>query len=138
MIEKVKAWQKEEAAQRALAGLSDVKAAAAAAKANLEDFLVLSLQVGTDAKLGNHMLDAVSQLHPDASVLLFSSDIDANKTAGFCQVCILYLNVYIYMLYSIVALHMNIYIMRSMYISYSIEIFEGLYPGGPCLSCWIV
>ncbi|KAF0705803.1 Aste57867_6960 [Aphanomyces stellatus] len=86
LIEKIKAWQKEEAAARTAAGVRDAKAAAADAKANGQEFVVLQFQVGTEAKLGRDLLEAVAEVHPDASFLIFSVDAERTKTAGFCQV----------------------------------------------------
>ncbi|RQM30781.1 hypothetical protein B5M09_013116, partial [Aphanomyces astaci] len=69
LIDKIKAWQKDEAAARAAAG-----------------FIVLSLDVGAEAKLGRELLDAAVQVHPDGSFFIFSVDADRTKTAGFAQV----------------------------------------------------
>ncbi|ETW04010.1 alanine-tRNA ligase [Aphanomyces invadans] len=86
LIEKIKAWQKEEAAARAAAGVANVKALVAAAKASGEEFVVLSLDVGAEAKLGRELLDAAVEVYPDGSFFIFSVDADRTKTAGFAQV----------------------------------------------------
>ncbi|CAK4084624.1 unnamed protein product [Aphanomyces euteiches] len=86
LVDKIKAWQKEEAAARSAAGVRDAKAAAAKARENGEEFVVLLFEVGTEAKLGSDLLDAVVEVHPEASFLIFSVDAERTKTAGFCQV----------------------------------------------------
>ncbi|OQS03623.1 alanyl-tRNA synthetase, mitochondrial precursor [Thraustotheca clavata] len=88
LVEKIKAWQKEEAAARAAAGVKLASAAGTAALANHQEvkFLVLNMEVGTEARLGNQMLEAIAEVHPNASVIIFSVDADNNKTAAFCQV----------------------------------------------------
>ncbi|RHY92876.1 hypothetical protein DYB35_001529 [Aphanomyces astaci] len=86
LIDKIKAWQKDEAAARAAAGVAHVQTLVAAAKANGDEFVVLSLDVGAEAKLGRELLDAAVQVHPDGSFFIFSVDADRTKTAGFAQV----------------------------------------------------
>ncbi|RHZ09989.1 hypothetical protein DYB31_005846 [Aphanomyces astaci] len=86
LIDKIKAWQKDEAAARAAAGVAHVQTLVAAAKANGDEFIVLSLDVGAEAKLGRELLDAAVQVHPDGSFFIFSVDADRTKTAGFAQV----------------------------------------------------
>jgi len=86
LVEKVKKMKKEEAAALAARGVTDAAAAAVEAKKAGIQYIVISFKVGTDAKLGREMLDAMAQVNPEASCMIFSTDAEKKKTAAFCQV----------------------------------------------------
>lgn len=85
LVDKVRLFQKKEAAERMARGVQDVKAAACSAKESDSKFVVVSLQVGTDAKLGRDMLEAMTKAHPLGSFCILSRDMVKNKTACYCQ-----------------------------------------------------
>ncbi|TYZ57677.1 hypothetical protein PybrP1_010482 [[Pythium] brassicae (nom. inval.)] len=86
LVERIKRFKKEAAAARAANGARDASAAAAKAKAAGDDVVVVKFDVGTDAKLGRDMLEAMTAELPHGSFMIVSVDTDANKTAAFTQV----------------------------------------------------
>lgn len=86
LVDRVKKIKKEAAAARAANGARDASAAAAKAKEAGSEFVVVKFDVGTDAKLGREMLEAMSKILPTGSFMIVSVDTDANKTAAFTQV----------------------------------------------------
>lgn len=85
-VERVKKLQKEEAAARAANGVRDAGVEATKAKEAGGEFVIVQMDVGTDAKLGRDMLEAMRQIIPTGSFMIFSKDSNANKTAAFTQV----------------------------------------------------
>lgn len=85
-VERVKKLQKEEAAARAANGVRDAGVEATKAKEAGSEFVIVQMDVGTDAKLGRDMLEAMRQIIPTGSFMIFSKDSNANKTAAFTQV----------------------------------------------------
>jgi alanyl-tRNA synthetase len=88
LVERVKKIKKEAAAARAANGVHDAEVEAQKAKANNQEIVVLKMEVGTDAKLGREMLEAMSKIIENGSFMIFSTDPDANKTAAFTQVSV--------------------------------------------------
>lgn len=86
LVDRVKKIKKEEAAARAANGARDASAEAAKAKEAGQEFVVVKFDVGTDAKLGREMLEAMSTILPTGSFMIVSVDTDKNKTAAFTQV----------------------------------------------------
>ena len=86
LVDRVKKYNKEAAARRMASGVTDAAAAAKQALDNKEEFVVVSLRVGTDVKLGREMLEAMTKAHPTGSFLIVSIDEMKKKTACFCQV----------------------------------------------------
>lgn len=85
-VERIKKYKKEAAAARAANGVRDASAEATKAKAAGQDIVVVKFDVGTDAKLGRDMLEAMTAILPTGSFMIVSIDADANKTAAFTQV----------------------------------------------------
>jgi alanyl-tRNA synthetase len=86
LVDRVKKIRKELAAQRAANGVRDATAEATKAQAAGQEFIVVKFDVGTDAKLGRDMLDAMVAVLPTGSFLVVSTDSDANKTAAYARV----------------------------------------------------
>lgn len=86
LVDRVKKIKKEAAAARAANGVRDATAEATKAKEAGLDIIIVKMEVGTDAKLGREMLEAMSKILPTGSFMIFSLDADANKTAAFTQV----------------------------------------------------
>lgn len=86
LVDRVKKIKKEAAAARAANGVRDASAAATKAKEAGSEIVVVKFDVGTDAKLGREMLEAMSKILPTGSFMIVSVDTDANKTAAFTQV----------------------------------------------------
>ncbi|KAI9918256.1 hypothetical protein PsorP6_011987 [Peronosclerospora sorghi] len=86
LVRRVKQIQKDAAAARAATGVRDAVAEATKAKAAGQELVVVQLDVGTDARLGREMLEAMRSVLPTGSFLILSTDADAHKTAAFAQV----------------------------------------------------
>jgi alanyl-tRNA synthetase len=85
-VERIKKFKKEAAAARAANGVRDASAEATKAKEAGQEVVVVKFDVGTDAKLGRDMLEAMTAILPNGSFMIVSIDTDANKTAAFTQV----------------------------------------------------
>lgn len=86
LVERVKKIKREAAAARAANGVRDAVAEATKARDAGQEFVIVNFDVGTDSKLGREMLEAMSTIIPTGSFMIFSVDLDANKTAAFTQV----------------------------------------------------
>lgn len=86
LVDRVKKIRKELAAVRAANGVRDATAEATKAKEAGQEFIIVKFDVGTDAKLGRDMLEAMTNVLPNGSFMIFSTDADANKTAAFTHV----------------------------------------------------
>ncbi|TMW68046.1 hypothetical protein Poli38472_007718 [Pythium oligandrum] len=86
LVDRVKKIKKEQAAARAANGVRDADAEANKAKEAGQEFVIIKLDVGTDAKLGRDMLEAMTKVVENGSFMIFSTDADANKTAAFTHV----------------------------------------------------
>lgn len=86
LIDRAKKYNKEAAAARMASGVTDAQAAAQTALEAGQHHVVVSLQVGSDAKLGRDMLEAMTKINPIGSFMIISTDEIKNKTASFCQV----------------------------------------------------
>ncbi|KAJ0401965.1 hypothetical protein P43SY_002012 [Pythium insidiosum] len=86
LVDRVKKIKKELAAARAANGVRDATAEATKAQEAGQEIVVIQLDVGTDAKLGRDMLEAMRKVIPTGSFMIVSTDADANKTAAFTQV----------------------------------------------------
>ncbi|GLE10170.1 hypothetical protein PINS_up022186 [Pythium insidiosum] len=86
LVDRVKKIKKELAAARAATVVRDATAEATKAAEAGQEIVVIQLDVGTDAKLGRDMLEAMRKVIPNGSFMIVSTDADANKTAAFTQV----------------------------------------------------
>lgn len=80
-VDRVKKHKKKAAAARAKSAVGDCTKLAEKALADGAEFTVTRLDVGVDAKIGRAMVDAFAKAHPDGSFMVWSSDMDAGKTA---------------------------------------------------------
>ncbi|KAG2519310.1 hypothetical protein JM16_007200 [Phytophthora kernoviae] len=86
LVNRVKKIKKEAAAARAANGVRDATTEATKAKEAGQEIVIVKFDVGTDSKLGREMLEAMTNILPTGSFMIFSTDSDANKTAAFTQV----------------------------------------------------
>jgi len=82
LITRVKAYKKKVMKEREKSAVGDCSAVAKEAKAKGEEFTVVKLEVGTNAKLGRQMMTAMSKEHEGGSFMVFS--IDEDKGAVMC------------------------------------------------------
>jgi len=82
LITRVKKFKKALMKQREKSAVTDCSALAKAAHEKGEAFLVVKLEVGTNAKLGRQMMTAMSKEHADGSFMVFS--VDEDKGAVMC------------------------------------------------------
>jgi alanyl-tRNA synthetase len=82
LVQRVKKYKKAIMKKREKSAVGDCEKVAAEAKAKGEEFTVVKLEVGTNAKLGRQMMTAMSKAHPEGSFMVFS--IDADKGAVMC------------------------------------------------------
>jgi len=82
LVNRVKKFKKALMKQREKSAVGDCSALAKEAKAKGEEFLVVKLEVGTNAKLGRQMMSAMSKEHETGSFMVFS--VDEDKGAVMC------------------------------------------------------